>query len=30
MLTIPQVDLKDITVVVNWAQELKRLVPTEN
>ena len=30
MLTIPQVDLKDITVVVNWAQELKRLVPTDN
>ncbi len=24
MLTIPQVDLKDITVVVNWARELKR------
>ena len=30
MVSIPQVELRDITVVVNWFAELERLVPTEN
>ena len=30
MLTVPQADLRDLQVVVNWAEELKRLVPTNN